>query len=124
MLGGHGEFADKANAAGGERHVGLAFDVRSDLDDPKSTCAVEFLAPSISSNGKGEQTLPNAGAIMSKNPHMRFLGNRRGYTRQTVTPRQWQADFRVVARISTPSAPVLTRKSFVVEAGRPGLLDA
>jgi alkaline phosphatase D len=54
---------------------------------------------------------------------MRFLGNERGYTRHVVTPQRWQADYRVVERVTTPGAPVVTRKSFVVEAGRPGLMD-
>jgi alkaline phosphatase D len=41
--------------------------------------------------------------------------------RHTVTPERWQADYRVVPYVSRPGAPVSTRASFVVEAGRPGL---
>jgi alkaline phosphatase D len=108
----------------GDSHMGMAFDIRSDLGDAKSTCAVEFLAPSISSNGDGEQVVPNTEAILARNPHLRFLGNERGYTRHVVTPQRWQADYRVVERVTTPGAPVVTRKSFVAEAGRPGLMDA
>lgn len=41
-----------------------------------------------------------------------------------MTPERWQADYRVVPFASQPGAPVLTRASFVVEAGRPGLQPA
>jgi len=41
-----------------------------------------------------------------------------------VTPKTWQADHRVVAKVSTPGAATSVRKSLVVEAGRPGLNDA
>lgn len=52
---------------------------------------------------------------------MKFIGEERGYTRHTVTRKHWTADFRAVERVTTQGAPVVTRKSFVVEAGRPGL---
>ena len=35
-----------------------------------------------------------------------------------------QADYRVVPYVKRPGAPISTRKSFVVEAGHPGLKDA
>ena len=83
--------------------------------------AVEFLAPSISSNGDGQEVVPNSEAIHAINPHLRYLGNERGYVRHVVTPKQWRADYRVVQSVSTAGAPILTRKSFAVEAGRSGL---
>jgi alkaline phosphatase D len=52
---------------------------------------------------------------------MNCVGEQRGYTRHTVTSKQWTADFRLVERVTTQGAPVMTRKTFVVEAGRPGL---
>jgi len=109
----------------GDAHIGMAFEIRIDWDDPASPCAaVEFLAQSISSNGDGERDVKNSEAILGKNPHLRYLGNERGFVRHTVTPQRWQADYRVMERVSTPGAPILTRKSFVVEAGKPGLADA
>jgi alkaline phosphatase D len=82
------------------------------------------LATSISSGGDGSVGVPNGEKIQSQNPQLKFLGNERGYTRHIVTPKLWRADHRVVERISAPGAPVATRKSLVVEAGRPGLSDA
>jgi hypothetical protein len=50
-----------------------------------------------------------------------YCRHERGYTRHTVTPKQWAADFGLVERVTTQGAPVATRRSFVVEAGKPGL---
>jgi len=51
------------------------------------------------------------------------IGEEHGYTRHTVTPKEWTADFRVVERVTTQGTPVLTRKSFAVEVGKPGQSD-
>jgi len=109
----------------GDAHMGMALELKEDWNDPASKCsAVEFLAPSISSNGDGAPTVTNDEAIRRLNPHLRHLGNERGYARHTVTPKQWQADYRALERITTPDAPVFTRTSFVVEGGNPGLSRA
>jgi len=86
----------------------MAFDVKEDWNEPASRCnAVEFLAPSISSNGDGQQIVPNNDAILARNPHLRHLGNERGYVRHVVTPRLWHADYRALERVSTAGAPAL-----------------
>jgi alkaline phosphatase D len=82
------------------------------------------MATSISSGGDGSAKLENDDALLSDNPHLKFIGDERGYTRHVVTPKRWQADFRVVESVTTLGAPIATRKSFVVEAGHPGLSDA
>jgi alkaline phosphatase D len=109
----------------GDLHRAMALEISSELTDPPGRCvAVEFLATSISSGGDGRRIVRNADAIVRDNPQLKFVNAERGYTRHTVTPQQWQADFRVLPRISTPGDSAITRKSFVVEAGRPGLLNA
>lgn len=106
----------------GDAHKGLAIEIKKDWLDQTSEClGAEFIATSISSDGNGSRTVRNADDTFAKNPHLKFVSNERGYTRHVVNAKQWQADFRVVERISTPDAPVLTRKSFVVNVGRPGL---
>jgi alkaline phosphatase D len=108
----------------GDAHFALALELRENSHDADSRCVgVEFLATSISSGGDGGEALANKDALHAQNPHLKFSGNERGYTRHTVTPKTWQADHRAVEKISTPGAPVVTRKSLVVEAGRPGLVD-
>jgi alkaline phosphatase D len=109
----------------GDLHMGIALEIKEDWNEPSSRCAgVEFVATSISSNGDGSPTVPNAEALHRHNPHLKFIGIERGYTRHVVTPKTWQADYRVVEKVSVPGAAIATRKSFVVEAGRPGLNDA
>jgi alkaline phosphatase D len=108
----------------GDLHRGMAMEISAD-EDPSGPCAaVEFLATSISSGGDGRRNVRTADAIRRDNPHLKFLNAERGYTRHVATPKRWQADYRVVPKITVPGAVVVTRKSFVVEAGRPGLVDA
>lgn len=40
--------------------------------------------------------------------------------RCAVTPQRWTADYRVLPFVRRPDAPVSTRASFTIEAGRPG----
>jgi len=109
----------------GDVHRGLALDLRADWRDPSSPClGVEFVATSIASGGDGNAALSNAEKLYANNPHLKYIDELRGYHRHTVTPRHWQADFRVVERISTPGLPVTTVKSFAVEAGKPGIVAA
>ncbi len=109
----------------GDLHRGVALDLHADWRDPSSPClGVEFLATSIASGGDGVATMPNGPTMYANNPHLKYINELRGYHRHTVTPQHWQADFRVVERISTPGLPVTTVKSLAVEAGRPGLVDA
>ncbi|WP_315834921.1 hypothetical protein [Bradyrhizobium prioriisuperbiae] len=68
--------------------------------------------------------LSNAEKLRANNPHLKFISDQRGYHRHTVTRNSWLADFRVVEQISTPGAPVSTTKSFVIEAGKPGLVES
>jgi alkaline phosphatase D len=106
----------------GDVHRAIALEVKDDWREPGSrTLGVEFVSTSISSGGDGTATPANQDALHADNPHMKFVGEERGYTRHTVTPKQWTADFRVVEHVTTQGAPVVTRKSFVVEAGKPGL---
>jgi alkaline phosphatase D len=108
----------------GDAHMALALELKDDWRDANSrSVGVEFLATSISSGGDGALALQNKDALHAQNPHLKFSGNERGYTRHTVTTKEWRADHRVVEKISVAGGPALTRKSLVVEAGRPALND-
>jgi alkaline phosphatase D len=109
----------------GDLHIGLALELKEDFGSAASPCVgVEFLGSSISSSGDGTAVFKNADAFHTNNPHLKFISNQRGYTRHVVTPKHWQADFRIMEQIQTAGAPIVTRKSFVVEAGRPALNEA
>jgi alkaline phosphatase D len=109
----------------GDSHANWVNELRvDDRENDRPIVATEFMGTSISSGGDGAETLEESDAIVSQNPHVRFLNGERGYVRCKVTPTIWQSDFRVVEYISRPGAPVGTRASFVVEADRPGAKQA
>ena len=57
---------------------------------------------------------------MAENPGVQFFNDERGYVRCTVTPKTWRSEFRTVAEVTKPGAPVVTRATYVVEAGKAG----
>ena len=63
-------------------------------------------------------------AFLAANPCVRFLNRQRGYVRCTITPGSWTSDYRILENVKAPGAPARTLKSFVVEAGRPGVHPA
>ena len=108
----------------GDIHHGVALEMREDWTNVSTPCVgVEFVATSITSGGDGEAPMAIEGAVLSHNPHVKHISNRRGYVRHTVTPKTWTADYRALEKVSEPGAPATTLKSFVVEAGKPGLND-
>jgi alkaline phosphatase D len=124
---------DGAKAAGvenlmvltGDVHVGYAFDIKDDFDDPASrTLGTEIVATSIASGRDGSDKPANWDTYMTANPHLKFYNGRRGYVAVTLGREQARADFRTVPYVTTPGAPVTTAASFVTEAGEPGLKPA
>jgi alkaline phosphatase D len=105
----------------GDFHTNYVADLKTDFDDPASaTVGTEFVGTSITSGGDGADSTPFGQRVLAENPHLRFYNNQRGYVRCSVTPSAWVSDYRVVPYVSRPGAPVETRASFTVEAGRPG----
>jgi len=105
----------------GDNHTNWVNDLRVDDLQPKTrVVATEFVGTSISSGGNGSEHHERAKELMTENPGVRFLNGERGYVRCTVTPKSWRSDFRTVSQIEKPGAPIVTRASFVVEAGEAG----
>lgn len=106
----------------GDVHVGYAFDIKADFDDPASrTVGTEIVATSVASGKDGTERPANWQTYLTANPHLRFYDGRRGYVRMRLTPDTARADFRTLAAVTTPGSPVSTAASFVTEAGNPGL---
>lgn len=82
--------------------------------------ATEFVATSMSSGGNGTREEQAMALLRSTNPGVQFFNRERGYVRCRVTPQAWHTDFVVVEDVTQPGGNVLTRASFVVEAGSPG----
>ncbi|WAU83320.1 alkaline phosphatase D family protein [Streptomyces sp. Qhu-G9] len=121
---------DGAKAAGvenlvvmtGDVHVGYAFDIKEDFDDPASaTLGTEFVATSVASGGDGVARPSNWDTYLKANPHLKFYDGQRGYVRVALDRRTARADFRTVSAVTTPGAPITTAASFVTEAGTPGI---
>ncbi|GGW39647.1 alkaline phosphatase [Streptomyces lucensis JCM 4490] len=109
----------------GDVHVGYAFDVKDDFDDPGSrTLGTEIVATSVTSGKDGSEKPSNWNTYMAANPHLKFYNGRRGYTTVALGPEQARADFKTVPYVTRTGAPVTTAASFVTEAGEPGLKPA
>jgi len=109
----------------GDVHRNWAAELKKNFEDESSaTLGVEFTSTSVTSLGDGFDINDNFRALLRQMPYVKFNNNQRGYVRHIVTPARWQADFRVLDKVSVPDGRLTTRKRFVVESGRAALLDA
>ncbi|HUM00338.1 MAG TPA: alkaline phosphatase D family protein [Mycobacterium sp.] len=108
----------------GDVHSHWAAEVRENFDDPSSRqVATEFVTTSISSGGDGSDTRDDIEVVLTKNPHIRYFSNRRGYVRTRIAHGELRADFRVLPYVSHPDAPAYTGATFVL-TDRASALDA
>ena len=109
----------------GDIHTNWVNDLKVDFDrEDDAVVATEFVGTSISSGGNGTQEPKNLASILSENPFVRFHNGERGYVSCTLTPTEWRSDFRVVEYVDRPGAPLITRKSYVIESGKAGAVEA
>ena len=107
----------------GDIHTNWANNLHVDFDraDQSPVVATEFVGTSISSGGDGSETRRDTDSVYAENPFVKFYNAERGYVSCEVTPDEWKSDYKVVEYVTRPGAPCLTRASFRVEAGRPGI---
>jgi alkaline phosphatase D len=86
--------------------------------------ATEFVGTSLSSSGDGGDGARQRDTLMAENAGVRFFNGNRGYVRCTVTADQWRSDYQIVEKVTEPGAPAKTRAAFVIESGRPGVMQA
>ena len=109
--------------ASGDIHSFFANDLHLDPDDPRSPIvATEFVGTSIASYGPPydmiNQTLPD-------NPHVHFFeSRRRGYVIVDLKREQMQLRMRAVSDAHDPKADISTLKTYAVESGRAGVVEA
>jgi alkaline phosphatase D len=106
----------------GDLHAFLTADLKADFSDPKSrTIASEFVAGSITSDGAPDSMIED----LPRNPHVHFMDNKaHGYISATLTPTRLETRYRAISDRFDPGATISTLKSYVVEDGRPGLMEA
>jgi alkaline phosphatase D len=105
----------------GDIHSNWVNDLR--VDDRKAqspVVATEFVGTSISSGGNGTALPKGLDELLAANPGVKFHNRERGYVRCVVTGDKWQSDYVVAEDVTKPNGKVVTRQSFVVEAGVPG----
>lgn len=109
----------------GDIHSNWAADVKMDFDSPNSkVIGSEYVATSISSGGDGQDMTDYGSHLLSNNEHVKFYNANRGYVAVTLTPDLWQTDYKIVPYITTRGAPISIRKTYVTEAGKPGVQEA
>jgi len=119
------ERTENAVAITGDLHDNWVADLKRDFTDPASpTIATEFIGTSISSDGDGVEVTEEGAIALAENPHVRFHNALRGYVTCEITPERWTTAFRTIPYVTRPGAPVSTRATFVVDAGRPGAQEA
>jgi len=107
----------------GDIHSNWVADLKLDWRNEKSpTVGVEFVGTSITSGGDGQDSIAGVADVYAENPHLKWQGSKRGYVSCVVTPKETRADYRIVPFVTKPGAPVQTPKSFIVQAGRAGLV--
>jgi alkaline phosphatase D len=109
----------------GDVHNAWAADLKADFLNPASaTLGTEFVATSITSGGDGFEIDDLRRTILSRNPHIKYFNNRRGYSVHEATSDRMTVHFRAVDAVTTPGAPLVTKASYAVESGKPGVNGA
>jgi alkaline phosphatase D len=106
----------------GDAHRSAAADLKIDFDDAASpTIGTEFLGTSVSSGRDGRDLDDLCRTWLAENPHIKFCNAQRGYVRCDIAPGELRTHYRTVPFVSRPGAPITTRATISVEAGRPGI---
>jgi alkaline phosphatase D len=105
----------------GDIHSNWVADLKEDWRNPaKPAVGTEFVGTSITSGGDGADMNDRVKAYLPENPHIKMFNGQRGYVSCTLTQQKWTSEYRIVEKVTQPGAPLKTRATFVVEAGKPG----
>jgi alkaline phosphatase D len=107
----------------GDIHTNWVNELRPDFRRAeRPAIAAEFVGTSISSGGDGsDTTVLSTPERRAENPLVKWQQNRRGYMRCTVDADTWTTEYRTVAYVSRPDAPVETPTTWRVTRGRSGI---
>jgi alkaline phosphatase D len=102
----------------GDVHRSWASNLMANYTTQNRIIGTELVTTSITSSGDGNASENNLSPL---NPHVLFYKNLRGYVRTVATPTQMNVDFRALSRVTVRDYPVTTVRSYVIQAGNPGL---
>ena len=107
----------------GDVHQNWAADLLRDFRDPARRSSAPSSSAPRSRPPATAATRPTP-ARLTENPWIKFNNQQRGYVRVSLDQQLCRADYKALPYVKRPGAPISTQKSFVVEAGNPGLKDA
>lgn len=108
----------------GDEHQHYAGELHLDGKRPQARpIGVEFVATSISSGGDGQDQRPDMVAIQAANEQLKFNNSQRGFLLCDVDRERFQANFKVLDRVSDRDGAIRTRKVIAVAAGSARLQD-
>jgi alkaline phosphatase D len=136
------EQVDDVLVATGDVHLSLAFEVARDPNDPvlydpltsRGSCAVELVAPSVSSagdpaydTGKPDNAVESLvvqgfDALRVPNPHLKHSDERNGYLLVDLTTERAEAEFWTVPTVLAPTDRQDLAAAYTVPRGRSQLL--
>ncbi|HJU66221.1 MAG TPA: alkaline phosphatase D family protein [Gemmatimonadaceae bacterium] len=107
----------------GDIHSSWVNELRSSFSAADApTVAAELIGTSISSGGDSTQSGERlTERIAAEHPYLRWHDARRGYVSCTVTPETWRAEYRTVAFVTRPDAPIETASRWKLTHGQPGI---
>ena len=109
----------------GDIHSNWAANLQLDFDNENSKIVgSEFVGTSITSGGDGRDMTDYGAALLDNNPHVKFYNSQRGYVSALLTPELWRSDYKVLPRVTEAGAEISIRKTYVTEAGNPGVQEA
>lgn len=83
--------------------------------------ATEFVTPAITTGGDGTPYGPCDAPMVPYNPHIKYYeGDRRGWFRCELGPREARFDLRFVTSVERPDGAGYAERSWVVAVGVPG----
>ncbi len=108
---------------GGDIHSFWTNDLKADFADPASeTIATEFVGGSITANAPPYESFARD---LPKNPQVKFFDSRvHGFVSVDLTPERMKTRFQAISERRDPKASVSTLKTFVVETGKTGAMEA
>jgi alkaline phosphatase D len=116
---------DNLMVLSGDAHVGYAFDLKADFNNPASrVVGTEISTTAVTSGRDGAQKPGDWNMLTQANPHLKFYDGRRGYT--VIRLGQTGADiaFKTVSTVTRPGGTLSTAASFSTGTGMPGFHPA
>ena len=92
--------------------------------DVSDLVGTEFVGTAMTSGGNGGNVIAEYERAAKQNDFVKWYNSNRGYVTCEVTPEKWTSFFRCTPFVDKPNAPIETKGTFVVEAGRAGAHSA